>query len=146
MLFEYVDRFSVLSRSSLPKIYIPLSFRALYAGELYSFIFLEGIMTKLIFIVCVVALVAVPLLADSPFGRSLILDGTNQYIELPDSTCPELAETNILTIEIRIKPYSTDGYNLLNKWKYFPPDYSRLGHSTFKGHGWLIDVNKYRYS
>lgn len=94
-----------------------------------------------IFVLCLILFV-IPLFADNPFNRALALNGDGQFLEVPDSTCEDLANADILTVEIRFKQMEERGYTLLNKWKYFQPESESYGYGRFMGHGWLVDINK----
>ncbi len=94
-----------------------------------------------IFVLCLVIFV-MPLFADNPFNRALLLNGDGQFLEVPDSTCESLATAEVLTVEIRFKQTEERGYTLLNKWKFFPSDYHNWSWDNFKGHGWLVDINR----
>jgi len=98
-------------------------------------------MYKICVVLCL-AIFVVPLNAENPFNRSLVLNGERQFFQVPDTTCSALANAELLTIEVRFSQKEERGYTLLNKWKYFQPKSENYGYGRFRGHGWLVDINR----
>jgi hypothetical protein len=93
-------------------------------------------------IIVFVLFVTVALFAQGNFGNNLVLNGDQQYLEIPDADCPELANANKITVELRFKTEESHAYNLINKWRYYPGTENNGVISGFKGHGWLLDFNR----
>ena len=94
-------------------------------------------------VLCLIMLCAAHAFAENPFGRALVLNGGGQYFEVPDSACADIASLYTFTLEIRYKLDGHQGFNLFNKWRYYKPTTSkRHPRSRFRGHGWMIEVNR----
>jgi hypothetical protein len=104
---------------------------------------MEVIMFRIARVCCLLLFVSVALFAKGPFGQNLFLNGEQQYFEVLDTSCPDLAKTNVITVEMWFKSASAHAYNLVNKWKYYPATNVNDVMYGFKGHGWLLDFNRH---
>jgi hypothetical protein len=76
-------------------------------------------------------------LAQQPFGKSILLDGKGTYVSAPGLDV--LDSCGQFTIECRVKTDNDDPAVLMNKWSCIID-----GESTWNRHhqGWLIDLNR----
>lgn len=87
----------------------------------------------------IVVLFSTQLFAESPFGRSLILSGEQQYFEVPDSIYSIVAGSDAVTIEVRFKTADTTAFSLVNNWR---SNSTRAGSWDYSGEGFLADFDK----